>query len=381
MAPVGMARVGTTLALLIFAGTMACMATMVRAQSIPDQPPAKAAKKKAAANKSAEAGEQQGESGEAGKKAARDPAAVQKVLEAARKSLDAGKADVAYNQVNALITAGGLDVKSMARALALRGHVYKKQGKPAQAIADLQSALWLKGGLNEADRSAALQARAEAYREAGLGEAPEIAGESSGPSRPIATATVAPRPATTSSSTGNFFSNLFGGASKAEAQPVATPPAAAAVNPAVSSWSETTTSKAAALKPTAKPVVAAKPKSDTPTKVAVAVPSAPPAPPSPAAVASAPAREIVVTTGQSAANYRIQLVAVRSIEEAEAVATRVRKEFGEKIGPRDYEVDETIFGAMGKFYRVRIGPFADAAEPTSLCAAIRAQGMDCMLTK
>ena len=313
MARVGMARVGTTLALFIFAGSLACMATAARAQSVPDQPAAKAAKKKAAANKSAEPDEPSGAPAEAGKKAARDPAAVQKALEAAKKSLDAGKADVAYNQANALITGGGLDLKSMARALALRGHAYKKQGKPAQAIADLQSALWLKGGLNEPDRSVAMQARSEAYREAGLGEAPAISGESAGTSRPIATATVAPRPAAKSSGTGNFFSNLFGGPQKAEAQPVATPPAAAAVNPAVSSWSEPTTSKAAEPKPAAKPVAATKPKTESPTKVAAAVPSALPSPPNPASVASvasAPAKEIVVTTGQPAAQYRMQLVAV-----------------------------------------------------------------------
>ena len=126
---------------------------------------------------------------------------MQKTLDSAQKSLDAGKADVALNQVNALISGGGLETRSMARALAVRGYAYKKQSKPAQAIADLQSALWLKDGLTETERASALQARSEAYREAGLGDAPPISGvkanTSSGSgqqSRPIATATVAPRP-------------------------------------------------------------------------------------------------------------------------------------------------------------------------------------------
>ena len=101
----------------------------------------------------------------------RDPADAQKTLDAAAKSLEAGKAKQAIQQINVLLSGPKLDVRIMARAMVIRGSAWRKQGKPAQAIADLTSALWLKGGLSEADRTAALATRTEAYREAGLADA------------------------------------------------------------------------------------------------------------------------------------------------------------------------------------------------------------------
>ena len=47
----------------------------------------------------------------------------------------------------------------MAKALFYRGVAYRQQRKPAQAISDLTSALWLKGGLGGSDRADALQQR------------------------------------------------------------------------------------------------------------------------------------------------------------------------------------------------------------------------------
>ncbi len=399
-----MARVAATLASLITLGLLAAVPDGAWAQtaagSASDSPPAKASKKKAAAKSSGPASGPAADPGEAGdgakseaaKKAARDPAALQKALEAAQKSLDAGKADVALNQVNGLISGGGLDTRSMARALALRGHAYKKQNKPAQAIADLQSALWLKDGLSEAERASAMQARAEAYREAGLGDAPPITGvkaNTSGgngqQSRSIATATVAPRPSQEpTNGVSNFFSNLFGGQKAAPEAAPAPPPAV--LSPAVSSWSEAaTTVKPATPKADKKAAAVEKPKKESPTKVAAVAPTAaaPPSPPSPTAAvpaAAVPASTgVVVTTGQPAAAIRIQLVAVRTVEEAQAISVRVNREFGERIGPREYEVEQVTFGGMGTFYRVRIGPFAEVAEPKQLCDSIRAKGLDCML--
>ncbi len=397
MARSGMARVEATLALFLSLGLLTAVpeaawaqSTAPAGQATPDQQPAKASKKKSAASKPGAQGADAGQGSDAAKRATPDPAAVQKVLDSAQKSLDAGKADVALNQVNALISGGGLETRSMARALAVRGYAYKKQSKPAQAIADLQSALWLKDGLTETERASALQARSEAYREAGLGDAPPISGgkanTSSGSgqqSRPIATATVAPRPSSEpTSGVSNFFSNLFGGP-KAVPEPVrAAVPGPAAVDPAVSSWSDAATSvKPAAQKTAAKTAAVEKPKKETPTKVAAAAPVA-----ATAAVAAAPptaavpaSAGVVTSTGQPVAAIRIQLVAVRTVEEAQQISMRVNREFGDRIGGRDYEIEQVNFGGMGTFYRVRIGTFAEAAEPKELCASIRAKGLDCML--
>lgn len=380
MARDGMARDGSSLAhsaliavvgmgLLLFGGSH-CLA---QAQPEPAKEQAKQAKP--AAKKKAAAPADPAENPEAAKKAA--AADVQKALDAAQKSLDTGKFDVAGTQVNAMISKGGLDARSMARALAIRGHVHKKQGKPAQAIADLQSALWLKGGLSDAERANATLARAEAYREAGLGEAPSINGGGKGKavadskasapapaqSRPIATAAVAARPpepappaqSAASGGTGNFFSNLFGQSPKPSPQP-ATAPAAAPVNAAVSSWSEPTTSAVAKkVQPAAQPKV-------KDAQVAAAGPAA--------AEGAAAAK--------STSKIALQLGAVRSRDEAQAIAQRVKKEHGDAIGQRKYDITEAAFGAT-TFYRVRIGPFTDQVESQAICASIRSKGVDCMM--
>ena len=325
--------------------------------------PGKSLKKKSEKAESSDAAEK----AEAGKKA--NPAEVQKALDAAQKSLDAGKIDVAGGQASSLISKGGLDSRSMARALAIRGHAHKKQGKPAQAIADLQSALWLKGGLNDAERASAAQARVEAYREAGLSEPPAIGGNkgktadtkaaAQETSRPIATAAVTPRVADTAqpaaSGGGNFFSNLFGQKpATPPAQPVATP--AAPVNAAVSSWSEATTAKAPAPK-----AAAAQPK---PKAMQVA--------------SAAPAAAAGTTAAKQAGTITLQLAAVGSKAEAEAIAQRVKNDYGAQIGQRRYAINEAAFGG-GTFYRVHIGPFSDQAESQTLCSTLRGKGIDCML--
>lgn len=378
-----MARVSAMLALIASVGIIAATAGVARAQQVsePEKPAAKASSKKerAAARKQTAAPKKDGAAAPAN-----DPAAIQASLEAAQKSLDAGKPEPAVNQVNALISAGRLDSRTMAKALSLRGQAYRRQGKPAQAISDLQSALWLKGGLGEADRTAALQARAEAYKEAGLGEPPAIGGRGQPASR-IATATTpaaqsnqittaavppasAPEP---EKSSGGFFANLFGGAQKQAAPPPAQPKAP--VQPALSSWSEGTKGSPDPAARSEKASAAAGKQSD---KAA--------APAAPEKVASATPAAAAVAAGKSSAGdggkYRVQLGAMRSRAEAQSVLEKVKTEHGSSIGARNYEVQEAVFGNMGTFYRGRIGPFSDGTEPKAICSTLRAKGVDCMVT-
>ena len=350
-----MARVGSTLALVTLASALAMVGSTVDAQTVEPQSAASQAKQprpSGAATKAAATKDAKSTASDTATNKAKDPATIQKSLETAQKSLDAGKADLAITQINGLVSGGGLDARSMARALAVRGHAHKKQGKPAQAIADLQSALWLKGGLNDAERAAATQARVEAYREAGLGEAPSAnqasvskpaaavpsALEPTQPARraeakstPISTATVpraeirpdptgspaAPTPAPQSSGgIGSFFSNLFGGSGTGGGNapaPAATSPVKAPADPAVSSWSET----APSFKSKA-----------THTRAASVTPSAPDASPS-----AAPTTKTAVASAApgKAGAYKLQLAAVRSHDEAKSVAERVRKEHGDAI--------------------------------------------------
>ena len=81
----------------------------------------------------------------------------------------------------------------------------------------------------------------------------------------------------------------------------------------------------------------------------------------------------------SSGAYRLQLATVRSRKEADAVAERLRKEHAGALGGRQLEVDETVFGNMGTFYRVRLGPYANVKEPQSVCEQLRPRGYDCLV--
>ncbi len=324
------------------------------------------------------------------------PVDGQSVLDSAAKSLEAGKTEQTIQQINGLLSGARLQGRSMARALYIRGAAYQKQGKPAQAIADLTSALWLKGGLSDADRVAATALRSEAYREAGLNDLAEADAKKAGRTPAPQTANAAPpqvdapvrsaetarkneaeqKPAQQSTSSGGvsgFFSNLFSsspsassaaaGSAGARPEPYrAAPPKQSSVGDA---WSTAVDSRPAAnTRPAASAKQAVSVREET-----AAIP---------------PAREEAVLKPATAAprqqgRYRLQVAAVRGRSEAQAVAARLKKDYAAALGGREPEVDETVIGNMGTFYRVRIGPFADAVEPGTLCNKLRGIGLDCLI--
>jgi hypothetical protein len=163
-----MARDWRRLALAAMGAAAFAVAAPTLAFAQAEAPP----KKKAATAKQSQAKQapaKPGEEGEqpAAKKKRQDPAEAQQAIDAALKQLEAGKTDAAVQALSTTLSAGNLPPGLMARALLYRGIGYRQQKKPALAIADLTSALWLKGGLNEMDRADALKQRTSAYQEAG----------------------------------------------------------------------------------------------------------------------------------------------------------------------------------------------------------------------
>ena len=96
-----------------------------------------------------------------------------------------------------------------------------------------------------------------------------------------------------------------------------------------------------------------------------------------AAAPAAPARKTAST--QAGGAYRLQVAAVRSSQEALGVAQLLQERYGREIGPRAPSIDQTVMGNMGTIYRVKVGPFASAAEPQALCERLKADGMDCLI--
>ena len=418
---------------------------------------------------------QRGVSPKAAAKASPAGSDTDRVLDGAVKSLEAGNADAAMTALDDLLKSGGLPNNHMARALYLRGLAHRKKGRPAQAIADLTSAIWLKDGLNEKDRNTALNARSEVSREVGVAAPAAGTGSAATPAAASAGSPAsqpAPRTRTAAASTSTDSTLSEAGFTRGFAPfptpspptPEPEPPAAQnapPVGPATSSWQSATKVDAKesrrASEPRPQVSAEARPTTpDAPAGVPAASPPAASAPSSgggigsffsglftgtPPATATAPpggsggssqwsartervakaerpapakaARETKTaseakafrdaavrdTPGQGAAtrgpaapqaspistsavargNYRLQLATMRSRKEADAVAARLRKEHAGALGGRQLEVDETVFGSMGTFYRVRLGPYADVKEPQSVCAQLRPRGYDCLV--
>ncbi|MBS0251075.1 MAG: SPOR domain-containing protein [Proteobacteria bacterium] len=169
---------------------------------------------------------------------------------------------------------------------------------------------------------------------------------------------------TVSSIPGNvsgFFSNMFGGSSSSTSEPAVAPAAAAppvgvttastvAVAPETSSWSSATTVASRAQRESIRPEKASYSREVQPT-------------------AAAP------TKGK----FKIHIAALRSKEQADALAQKLIAQHGAELGNHLPVVDSAVIGSMGTFYRVRIGGYASQEEPRSLCNKLRSSGLDCLV--
>jgi hypothetical protein len=367
------------LAALVAAAVGLTCAVHVAAQE-PAKTPAKKAKAKA---KEAPQGEE-GAEGEDGAKATsakkkrQDPAEAQRAIEAAVKLLEAGKAEPAAQSLSAVIGGGNLPPAIMAKALFYRGVAYRQQKLHTQAIADLTSALWLKGGLGGNDRADALRQRTSAYQEAGLAEGggaitpAAIPGASPAPTRTASTeqgwgSEASPSvPATPKQSGGwNPFAGWFGGSSS--------PPPTQSAPPASPAAPTTASIEASAPNPAQS---APRPRTSAwsrNTEVHSSEPS-PPAPASGPPVAAAP-----TPAAKPEGRFRIQVGMVRTQGEAQALADKVRRDYAAALAAREPEIDEAVVGNMGSFYRIRVGPFATHADGQTACAKLKGSGLDCLV--
>lgn len=225
-------------------------------------------------------------------------ASAQRAYESGTKAFEAGKMAESVGLLSTALSGGGLPASQMAKALYYRGVAHRKQGKPAQAMSDLTTAIWVSGGLSDSDRAQAIEQRAGAYREAGLGDAPPtVARAEPVPSTPAAAAPVvaaapaAPVAAETQVAAAPAMDQTpnapMPGAAAAEA---AANRAAAKQATSGSVWQSNPFDSA----PPAAPAAAAPPAVQAPVEVAVAPPAtdlapAPTVATAPAVVAPAPA--------------------------------------------------------------------------------------------
>ena len=338
-----------------------------------------------------------------------DPVEAQRAVDNALKLIEAGKGEHAVQTLSATLAAGNLPPAVMAKALYLRGTAYRQQKKPAQAISDFTSALWLKGGLSESDRADALRQRAAAYQDAGLGQGGEVVAtagkEPRGKERappwgdgPATSAASAPatalnqEPSKPPAAGGGWdlFGNLFGGAGTAFAssspQPAASAPAdSAAILNAETSTAERAPRRAAQASTWSRQTQVEADKSARLETGAIAARSEPAKKPAEPATKQAALSEpttkqaALSEPGKRGGHLRIQIAAVRTQAEAKALVAKVVREHAAALAAREPQIDQTVMGNMGSFYRVLIGPFASAQETQRLCAKLKGSGLDCLV--
>ena len=294
----------------------------------------------------------------------------------------AGRYAAAVQSMNAAVASGGLPANLLAKALYYRGAACQQQGKAGQAISDLTSALEFKTGLDDEERADAIRLRSSAYASAGLTQQGQLVAAAPSAAPPVATGSsvvaaglttssvmtgsTSPPPAASFaqdqassgglSGLGSVFGNLF--TSDPAPKPVMAP----------------------ASSQTAAPVQAAAPAEVLPWASGTAQPSTQTgsshASSSQAGAKTAPAK---VATAAAAGSFKIQVAAVKSRDEASAIISQIQAAGG-VLASSPATVDEATFGAMGKFFRVRLGPYPNAAAAKAPCDALKATGLDCLVT-
>ncbi len=273
---------------------------------------------------------------------------AQDLLRTGYDALQADKARDAVEAFSKALQSGRLSSSEMAKTFYYRAQAYRSLKQPANAISDLNSALWMKDELSDKDRAEAVKMRSASYREAGVdnGESPSGDG-AAGAQRPQVSGwqvdatqqAAAEQSDTTANTTSNkpvssFFSNLFGsGQSKKET----TADDAGNATTGASSWMAATQT----------------------------VPSSPAAQSSPRDVSGA---------------YTIQIASVRSEELARNIVRQVATNHTRFLLGRQPTVERQAVGNMGTFYHVRIRQWPSKQASRQLCKQLLETGLDCLVT-
>ncbi len=85
--------------------------------------------------------------------------------------------------------------------------------------------------------------------------------------------------------------------------------------------------------------------------------------------------------GSAIKAYRLQLGAVKTPEIAQQAWDRIKRQNSVLVGALSVSVDRVDLGNRGVFYRIHVGPIADAAQAERLCAQLRQRGVGCLLAK
>lgn len=300
------------------------------------------------------------------------------ILAKAIERYQAGEVQPAIGGINAALR-GRLSGAQLAKAYYYRGLAHRKLGEPGQAITDLTQALEY-GGLSDAERSDAKENLQVAYQEAGISENERVIVAHA--QQPRAPSKAVPTPAATDQVTGSVEMKKPAPAVVTTTPPgpwqtltASVPEPAAATTPAPQPTSSSKQQIALAPLPPA-PVTK---KTSTPAPTPTQTKQATPAPQRPATTPqpSAFVTQVSVPPPEAPSEIHLLVGEAHSRNEAFELAIRLTSQRGAELGPRRPQITEMKF-ADTSVYRLRLGPFADAAHATALCRSLRDSGYDCV---
>ena len=115
--------------------------------------------------------------------------------------------------------------------------------------------------------------------------------------------------------------------------------------------------------------------------VAAAVPPAPPAAAAPPQTKPAAAPATALAPSAVGKGYFLQLGAGRSAESAKQEGERIRQRQADLLGTLSLITPRVDLGERGTFYRIQVGPIADAAQAERRCNELKRRGIGCLLVK
>jgi len=346
-------------------------------------------------------------------------AAARKAVGDGRALVTAGRHADAIALLTSAIDSRRLRTKELAQALYQRGLGYRATNRAAKAIADFTSALWIKNGLPEADKKAALAARAATYQAAGLsGQGQTNTAALPTVKAPVAPATASVAPTTSAAANPATSRVVAGGPSTPVRRPartaaVAAPSGAVAGSQSSTGWQSASVQRSPAPAPasnsansgnsftnffsgwfgggSASPGAATQPTvtgSTAPRSVASAGTGRRSAPASAvsgwssvtavkpgAARAEATRRQAAATPRGS---VKMQVTAVRRRTDARKVADYVNQKYGGILNGQTAQISQVQIGNLGTMFRVELGPFTSEAGSQPACAQLRKDGFDCL---
>jgi len=106
-------------------------------------------------------------------------------------------------------------------------------------------------------------------------------------------------------------------------------------------------------------------------------------PQAPASPATPTARDAakVAAVAPASGGYRVQIASLRTPEDAQATIARVKKTNGDLFTGLSFDVKRAEIADKGVYYRVQVGPLADASAATGLCDRLKDRKVGCVIVR